>query len=313
MAGGAVAVTDPGVQAPEQAPAPEAQGAPSTPAEGVSERGGAEGAAPGQQPGQAAPSMPTEERNPEVPWGRFREVQTAHTRLKHEYGQAREQWTQREQQLLEQAETQQREYGQIRQDYELISDLLRRNPDLAEQLYSRIGQGGGTPPIPAGPGGQPQQQPYTRLDPKQEQLLRQATDLLQQQSQATQQAQHRAEMERADQDLSKQVSSLLAQRGYSDAWLSSAKAHILNRARQMGDAQMEDIPYLFQEWFRDTHRLVQAEVNRIVSGKVQDTTLPATPPAGTATAPVRPTPSVGANGDDTAKALATALRGIGWT
>ena len=274
---------------------------------------GAAAGAPGQ-PG-AAQATPTPSADgqavPDVPWARFREVQTAHTRLNREYARAREEWNQREQAFQQQVEQARTQNGQVAQDYELLRQLLMQHPDLAEQLYQRVG-GAGLPGTPSARPAAAAGDGYTRLHPDQEKLLRQVAEYTQSQSHLSQQAQQRQEREQTDRELTTVVTNLLQQRGWDGKWGDAAKAHIFRRAAQMGDAQMEDVPYLFAEWFKTQSELVNGEVNRVLKGKVADTALPPATPAGVA-APVRPGVNLGQNDEQTAQHLEGILRRMGWT
>ena len=310
MAGAGAAVAQEPVTAPA---APEsdagAAGGASTPASGATSAQG-DAAEAGIQPkvGEPPRAAPATAEGPAgVPWGRFREVQTAHTRLKGEYGNATQEWQAREQELNGQL-TQERQKSQ---DYELLRSLLHQHPDLADQLYERVGgqPGRGAAPRP-GASLAAAQPGVAKLAPEHEKLLKETATFLQQQGAEQREARRREELTRTDAELSTRVTDMLRERNYNEKWLGPAKAYILSRAAQMGDAQMDDVPYLFAEWFKDVHSLVQGQIDGIVKGKVQDQSIPGTPVGG---APVRAAVKGNPNDGNTAGQFEEALRRMGWT
>jgi len=233
-------------------------------------------------------------------------VQTAHTRLRREYDAA----TRKSQEQISAFERDLTDAKKYQDDYTALVDALKAHPDIAEMLAERLGKPGGARPPTAVTATVPPelQKRLEKLD-----KLDQLWDVVSQAQKKQQEAELRLQDQQVGQQLDGALKGLLTERQYDQKWLPKAKAYVLSRIRDMGpdaDVQMEDIPYLFAEWFKDMEEFVQARTGQVVNGKREDQRLPPAPGPG---APVSGKPEVGALDGTTARALEAALRQSGWS
>jgi hypothetical protein len=294
---GEAAVTEPTpATTPAVAPEPSASPAPSGGAGEGSSAQPTEGAKPPDQ--LAAPAEPALH----VPYARFREVQTAHTRMRREYDTAREQW----QRDLAEAKAEVAAKARFEKDYAALEGALRAHPDIAEMLRERLGS---APARPA-TGVQPPQAPI--VDPKLQAEVGELAGYVrqlraQQAQQQEQQANHQLR-----QELHTSLKKELAGKGYNEKFLPQAEAYILQRVSspEMADATVDDVPYLFAEWYKLMEGAFQERLSSLVNGKREDArTIPATPGGQV---PILPAVKPGGLDADASKALEEALAQRGW-
>jgi len=269
------------------------------PAQGAAAGGSTQGGTPTPEGAQTAPQTPAIEPEPHVPWGRFREVQTEHTKLKRQLAefetkaQAQERAWQEQLQAAKQFET----------NYTALERALKANPDLAQALYERLGPGNG----------QPQQPPVAQLPPdivKRLSILDKIEQRFSQQEQYLAQQAEKQETQRIETEFTSKLTDLLKAKGYDpEAELPYARDHILRRAVAL-DAELEELPQLFAEWHRaETIRRAKWTTG-YVAQKTNDAKLPQSPGQ---TPPVRVAPKMGANDHSTSETLLRELTGrLGW-
>jgi hypothetical protein len=267
--------------APAPTPAPDGGGAAPAPAPGVSPEGGS---------AQPAPAEPN------VPWGRFREVQTEYTRYRRDQAAAQ----QRYEQQIQTAQRDLEAHRKVKDDFTVLEQLLNNNPDIANQLYERATRGGAQPA-----GGQP-------LPQEVQVLLRDMAEVKSilttaRHEQTRQQQAHEDQMTR--QQLDNSLKKLLTERKLHEGFLDQARSYVLARVAQMPDLTLEEVPYVFSEWFKPIHQALNSQVETMRNGKRADQVLPASPGAAP---PMTGTPKSGALDDTTAKALEELLQQRGW-
>lgn len=282
------------------------------PAEGASpptgqpEGGSSAQAEPGK-PGEAQATTRPELPEPNVPWGRFREVQTSYTRLKREHEAAVRDATTK----VTQFERDLTEARQVKSDYEALSEALRAHPDIAEALHDRLGRGRLGGGAPAGTVALPPEvsKRLEKLD-----TLDKIMERIQKAEQTQQQAEIQAADRQVEQQLDQHLTKLLTDRGYEPEWLGDAKEHVFGRIRTMGpdaDVTMDDVTYLFAEWYRKMEKFASARTGTTVAGARDAQRLPPVPGGSP---PITPAPTAaGALDGNTARALEEQLRQRGWT
>lgn len=250
-------------QTPSSTPSPSGPSAAPTPIQTPTAPAGGAPSQPGTQPGASSQAPETRLPPTDVPYAKFREVQTEHTRLRQqmaqmerEHGERQRAWEQRQAAIREQEE-----------NYQAIAALLNENPDIAEQLYQRVGKGSGATRQPAGP----------VVDPEITKKLSTIEQWVQSEREQRQRDMQRQADEQAQRQVDGKLQSLLEQTGYSvDAFLPDVRFYVYNRLRTMPDARLEDIPHLFGEWYRRFEDLYNKRVEGLRGAKADAAT--ASPP-----------------------------------
>ena len=270
-----------------------ASGAPSSSQSGGSTQTGDQSAQP-----QAVPTTP-QVAEPNVPWAKFRQVQTDFTR-------SRQQWAEQQKKFeadLRAAQELAKAHQQAKDDYTVLEQLLNAHPDLAEQLYQRVSRT---------PGGR-QAAPAQSQNPEFQQLMKEMSEIRSYFTESRK-AQQRQREEQEDQltrqQLDESLGKLLAERELNPEFLGQARAYVLARAANMPDLQMDEVPFLFHEWYKPLHSTLTKQVEGIRSGKQADRGLPASPGSSPT---IGQRPSMGAMDNATAKSLEEMLeQRLGW-
>lgn len=279
--------------APEpQTPAtPEGQGAP--PAEGSS------AAPPAPEPAQTPPARD----DLHVPYPKFREVQTAYTRERRE-------WTAAQQKYDRQIASMEQELGEnkkLARDYRLLEDALAAHPDLLDALQQRMqGKAPGQTSTPA-PAALPKEvaDRLGKIDAIADEFTRMRTVRAQQE----QLHEDRQAFGQLDGGLKK----MLTEKGYGEDLLPAARAYVLRRSLDpdMEGAALEDVPYLFNEWYRAQENWFQGRLTALRNGSTAaQRAVPANP--GSTNAPVSGKPDSGALDDKTSALMERLLTERAW-
>lgn len=279
-------------QAPEPTPAPAEQ----TPAPAPS-------ATPESTPSPTPTEQPpaaAKEPDPHVPWAKFREVQTQFTQTRRQAAAE----AQRYQQQLQELQKQYDDHKRFKDDFSVLERLLNDNPDLADQLYQRATKGGGAATHNA-----PAQAPH-----EVQALLRDMQEVKAiladaRQQQVQQRTAHEDELTK--QQLDGVLIKCLKDRNMNEAFLDQARSYVLARvAKEMPDLSLEEVPYVFSDWYKPLHQALNQQVESMRSGKQADQRLPVSPGAAP---PVSQRTSPGALDATTAQTLEEMLsQRLGW-
>ena len=245
--------------------------------------------------------------DPHVPWSKFREVQTGYSRLRREYDAATKKATEQ----IATFEKDLAEHRQYKDDYTALADALRAHPDIADALQERL-RGASGRPVPSGGAAAS----VAALPPELLKRLEKVDELhasVQEARKAQVQAEQRMADQKVDTELQGTLKSCLAERKYSEKLLPQARRYVLSRIHEMGDdaddLTMEDVKYIFAEWFKEMETFHQERVGATVNGLREDAKLPAVPGA---TPPVSGKPDMGALDGRTARTLEQMLKERGW-
>lgn len=267
----------PSVGTSESAPAPAPEG------------GGSDGAADG-------PAI-----DPHVPWAKFRSVQTTNTQLRRQMQEAESRY----QAELDKIRQDMAGVSRYREDYQALEEILRAHPDLAEQLYERVQ--GKTTAVP---------KPTMALPPEITSALEKVGRLeerfLQQERHHQVLSQDAADRALSEQ-LNQQLSGLMKTRGYPETLLPDARSYVLSRVNDMPDLTLDDVPYLFGEWFKMMEQARQTWTGGMVQGKRADLAASPPMPGGSPGAPITERTEPGRNDGRTKERLEQMLRErLGW-
>lgn len=310
-------------QKPTTTPPGEAGGA-SAPSGSSAQPAGAAGGEEGssQQPTTSAAPAETkpetpgsetlpDEPEPNVPWRKFREVQRDYTRLKRQH----EGEYSKLQQQLQSVEQEKRQLQEVKGTYDVLEQLLEANPDIADMLYERAGKGtAATPRTGLPPSGTPSAPPAGTLPPEFQTLQKQMQEVLgfiNGSRQSQEQLQQQEELRRTSEELNRQLTGMLTERRLdAEGWLPHVRAFVLDYVREHPETSLDEVKYLFTEWYRPMRGLMQKQFEAWRTGKQEDRGLP---PAVAGSPTVQPRPDVGANDNKTASALTELLKQrMGW-
>jgi hypothetical protein len=242
-----------------------------------------------------------------VPWAEHRQLKSEITRLRRESQESQRRYQTEMQTLQQQRESVAADMRRKADDYDVLRGALQEHPDLADQLYERLGMTGdkrpgrGELPIPAAIA-----EKLAKLD-----RIDAAIAKVEQREADTQRQLRLQETER---ELDGGISKILTDRRYKapERLLPLCKDYVLERVREMEDASMEDVPHLLAEYLLPWEQEFQARLEGYRQGKTEDLRLPASGGGG-AQNPIAAKTGLGAN-DDTTSRIAEELIAsrLGW-
>jgi hypothetical protein len=199
----------------------------------------------------------------------------------------------------------------IKGDYEALQALLDENPEIVAQLEEQLRRGTGT-----GRARGPAQPAQMAIPAELKSTMGEMQKFLRQQTTDRANAERRAEDQRTAQELNGEIAKFLTAKNYDQKYLPSARQFVIDRIREMvarqEDPNIEDVPVLLAQWYRDMEGFYNDRVARMRDGRQADTALPASPgPTPGQVVPRENDP--GANDEKTSALLLAALKERGWT
>ena len=301
--------TNPTTPASEPAPAPTPAPAPSSTPEAAP--------APGQEPGAGSPpeaAAPLPPLTPEpVPYAKFREAQTAATRYRRQMQAAEQRWQEQIQEREREWIAERERLNAQAENFAAMQSVLEQHPDLADQLYERLGTGGQARPQ--------QQPPVAQLPPELVERLSKIDDVtgyIERAERRERQAAFEAGLRETQSELNTSVKKILTDRRYQnvDKLTPLASNYVLWRVRNMGpDAEvgMDVVPALLAEFLMPLEEEYSARLDGYRQGKVADRATNPAVPGGAAPGTLATRPTAGANDSTTARRLEERLRAMGWS
>jgi len=190
-------------------------------------------------------------------------------------------------------------------DYEALQAALQQHPDIADQLYERLG-------VPAS-----NRRGSVEIPPEIAEKLAKLDRIdaaIAQVQQREVETQKQMRLQKTETELDGGISKILTDRRYRhvDRLLPLCKDYVLERVREMEDATMDDVPHLLAEYLLPWEQEFQARLEAYRQGKTEDLRLPASAGAGQQ-APLSQKAGLGAN-DETTSRIAEELlaQRLGW-
>src|SRR5262249_47348816 len=139
-------------------------------------------------------------------------------------------------------------FQQKAKDYDTLEAVLQRHPDLADEIERRLRGEPSTPRAAQAVATLPKE--FLQEWKQTREQLGQLTNAWAQQENLRKQAFQQQEMEKTGMELRQRLGGLLKEHNYSDKLYPQAEAYILQRVRELGGADMDDLPYIFNEWYK---------------------------------------------------------------
>lgn len=300
QAGGAPAGTGAlptGTGAPAPGPAPAAPATDSLfPASGSPLPAVASPPPPPPEPLKLAPT--------DVPYPRFREVETERTEFKRRYEAAQQELgptRARVSQAEQQAQTLERQLAERSADLDTYLGVLDRDPELRARVLELLDQGGAPGAARRPAAASPAPTNGAQLSPEITSKLDRALSIIDRAEQADRQAQKDRVQGEFNTEVSRQINGFLIERSYDPAQvLDSSGANLADdvvrflvvEGKQMGLERMEDVPFLLNRWYARQEAITQQRLRGYSAAKVADAqNLPPPVPSGSpAQATDRPLP-----------------------
>jgi hypothetical protein len=309
MAESAAAVASPPSAAPASAPSAAPSAAPAAPpssspsaAPATPPEGTPSAASP---PAPEHPSLDLPTQPPPVPYAKFK---AERARMNAQIAELRQQVEQRRavEEQLAQARTQLEQQTQAAQHFQVLSRVIRQDPEMAAKIEALIGQ------LPDDP--HERAATVAQLPPETQAALKAVEKLVaraEQQDRATASRAEQAEVEETRKELRSQYTSILEKRNLpAPAFLPLMEAYVLRRIAQMGDqADFDDVPYLAAEFLKPILQWHTDELARLGAGKREDGRLPASPESSP---PIHSAPPAHALDATTTRMAEDFLKQRGW-
>lgn len=242
-----------------------------------------------------------------VPWAEHRQIKSELARQRREAAQLQQRYQTEVSTLQQQREQVAADIRRKADDYEALQAALVEHPDIADQLYDRLGtpaerrpgrDSGAIPPAIA--------EKLEKLD-----RIDAAIAKVEQREVETQKQMRLQETER---ELDGGIGKILSDRRYknADRLLPLCKDYVLERVRQMEDATMDDVPHLLAEYLLPWEQEFQARLEGYRQGKTDDLRLPVSAGGGTQN-PLGTKTALGANDDQTSRIAEELIASrLGW-
>lgn len=226
----------------------------------------------------------------DVPYPRFREVETERTRYKREADELRQKYepldtkvTTLEQQIAD-ATRRYDEVAPAKADLELLLGVLDTNPELRRQVFDELNSGRAIQPRAAGGGAvrPPSAAPPAApgLAPEVNQRLERVLGVIEQAE--TNQRQEAARQAQAafDSRVESQAATFLTERGYDPNLVVDPRSNLrvvdvvldymAVEGEKFGGGRIEDVPHLLNGWYARQEQIVSHRLKSYAGAKVAD-------------------------------------------
>jgi len=252
---------------------------------------------------------PASKEPPQFPWSEHRKLKNQLERYERDLNDRQERLKALETERISWQQNQQA-LSQKAKDFDALATVLQRNPALADEIERAIH---GEPTTARGAAAVAQLPPeFLKQWNEMRQQLGVVTKGWQEQETLRRQAFEQQEMQKTGMELKTRLTGLLKEHNYAESLYPQVEAYLLQRVRELGGADLEDVPYLFNEWYKAQEDAFNARLDAFRKGATTSAAAPASPGGG-GQLPITAKPDFGALDRKTNEAAEKALRErLGW-